>query len=58
MAVLTLNIEFKEKGLKKTIQFEPGMVVYDACRIIREKVGAASGNRKLLFNEFPILSVM
>ena len=47
MGVLTLNIEFKEKGLRKAMQFEPGMVVYDACGIIREKVGATSGNRTL-----------
>jgi hypothetical protein len=46
MGVLTLNIEFKEKGIKKTMQFEPSTVVYDACKLIKDKVGSLSGNGK------------
>lgn len=47
MGVLTLNIEFRERGVKKTMQFEPRMVVYDACRLIRDKLGPLSDNRML-----------
>lgn len=45
MGVLTLNIECQEKGVKKTMQFDPRIVVYDACRLIREKIGPMSGHR-------------
>lgn len=44
MGVLTLNIECQEKGVKKTMQFDPRIVVYDACRLIREKIGPMSGH--------------
>uniref|UniRef100_A0A915D8I4 FERM domain-containing protein n=1 Tax=Ditylenchus dipsaci TaxID=166011 RepID=A0A915D8I4_9BILA len=44
MGVLTLNIEFRERGIKKTMQFEPRIVVYDACRLIRDKLGPLNEN--------------
>jgi hypothetical protein len=46
MGVLTLHILCQEKGVKKTMQFDPRIVVYDACRLIREKVGPMTGHRK------------
>uniref|UniRef100_A0A183BVZ7 FERM domain-containing protein n=1 Tax=Globodera pallida TaxID=36090 RepID=A0A183BVZ7_GLOPA len=44
MGVLTLNIECREKGIKKTMQFEPRTLVHDACRLIRDKLGHMPGN--------------
>ncbi len=44
--MLTLNILFREKGITKTMQFDPRMVVYDACRLIRDKVGSLSDSRE------------
>ncbi|KAL3090978.1 hypothetical protein niasHS_007353 [Heterodera schachtii] len=44
MGVLTLNIECREKGVKKTMQFEPRTLVHDACRLIRDKLGHMPGN--------------
>lgn len=50
MGVLTLNIEFRERGIKKTMQFEPRIVVYDACRLIRDKLGPLNDNRNFFLN--------
>lgn len=47
MSVLTLNIKFCEKGIKKTMQFVSQIVVYDACRLIRDKLGLINDNRKI-----------
>uniref|UniRef100_A0A1I8B0K3 FERM domain-containing protein n=1 Tax=Meloidogyne hapla TaxID=6305 RepID=A0A1I8B0K3_MELHA len=44
MGVLTLNIECHERGVKKTMQFEPRTLVHDACRMVRDKLGPMSGN--------------
>lgn len=44
MSILTLNIEFHEKGIKKTMQFLSQTVVYDACRLIRDKLGLLDDN--------------
>lgn len=38
MATLSLKISVPENKVIKTIQFDPGTVVYDACRVIRDKV--------------------
>ncbi|KRZ04679.1 Talin-1 [Trichinella zimbabwensis] len=38
MAILSLKVRVAEKGVLKTIQFDPTTIVYDACKIIREKV--------------------
>ncbi|CAB3407941.1 unnamed protein product [Caenorhabditis bovis] len=39
MGVLSLNVVSSEKGIKKTMQFEPSMLVFDASKLIREKFG-------------------
>ncbi|KAI1707689.1 FERM central domain-containing protein [Ditylenchus destructor] len=44
MGVLTLHVEFRERGIKKTMQFNPRMVVYDACRLIRDELGPLNDN--------------
>uniref|UniRef100_A0A1I7WU93 FERM_f0 domain-containing protein n=1 Tax=Heterorhabditis bacteriophora TaxID=37862 RepID=A0A1I7WU93_HETBA len=38
MGVITLNVVSSEKGTKKTMQFEPSTLVYDVCKVIREKM--------------------
>lgn len=50
MATLSLRISIPEKNATKMMQFDPSTSVYDACRIIREKLAEASnmGQRKLL----------
>lgn len=35
---LSLKVSIVEKNVVKTLQFEPSTIIYDACRIIREKV--------------------
>jgi talin len=42
MATLSLKISIVEQGVTKTMQFEPATTVYDACRIIREKITEAN----------------
>ncbi|KAG1695569.1 Talin-1 [Nymphon striatum] len=42
MAVLSLKVSIVEKGVVKTMQFEPSVMVYDACKIIRDKLQEAS----------------
>ena len=44
MATLSLKISLEGGKVVKTIQFEPSTAVYDACRIIREKILEASHN--------------
>lgn len=48
MATLSLRISIPEKNATKMMQFDPSTSVYDACRIIREKLAEASnmGQRK------------
>jgi len=47
MATLSLRISIVEKNVTKTMQFDPTTSVYDACRIIREKISEANqGQRK------------
>lgn len=49
MATLSLKIRIDSSGQVKTMQFEPSMLVYDACHYIRQKVQEANkGNRKWL----------
>ncbi|CAN7940440.1 unnamed protein product, partial [Ixodes hexagonus] len=38
MSTLSLKISVPENKVIKTIQFDPGTLVYDACRVIRDKV--------------------
>ncbi|XP_039305998.1 talin-1 isoform X2 [Solenopsis invicta] len=42
MATLSLRISIPEKNATKMMQFDPSTSVYDACRIIREKLPEAS----------------
>ncbi|XP_015597713.1 talin-1 isoform X2 [Cephus cinctus] len=42
MATLSLRISIPEKNATKMMQFDPNTSVYDACRIIREKLADAS----------------
>lgn len=41
MVALSLKICVRQCNLVKTMQFEPSTAVYDACRIIRERVPEA-----------------
>jgi talin len=38
MAALSLKISLEGGKVVKTIQFDPSTTVYDACRIIKEKI--------------------
>ncbi|XP_013776088.1 talin-2-like [Limulus polyphemus] len=42
MANLSLKISVFEKNVIKTMKFKPSMLVYDACRNIREKISEAN----------------
>lgn len=49
MATLSLKISLEGGSVTKTIQFDPQISVFDACKIIREKFAEAiHGKRKLL----------
>lgn len=48
MVALSLKICVRQCNVVKTMQFEPSTPVYDACRIIRERVPEAqSGQGKI-----------
>jgi talin len=42
MAVLSLKVRISDTGVCKTMQFDPSTLVYDACKIIREKMPEAN----------------
>ncbi|XP_048001972.1 talin-1 isoform X2 [Leguminivora glycinivorella] len=44
MATLSLKISLEGGKVVKTIQFDPSTTIYDACRIIREKILEASSS--------------
>lgn len=51
MGVITLNVVWSARGdeqhnVKKTMQFEPSTLVFDACKIIREKIAGNNINPK------------
>ena len=47
MATLSLKISVVGSSVVKTMQFDPSTIIFDACRIIREKVPEANtGNRE------------
>jgi talin len=47
MATLSLKVGLVGANVVKTMQFDPATIVYDACKIIREKLpGSNEGNRK------------
>lgn len=49
MGVITLNVVWspagEEQQIKKTMHFEPSTLVFDACKIIREKMSGNNINR-------------
>ncbi|KAG2471082.1 TLN2 protein, partial [Polypterus senegalus] len=45
MVALSLKICVRQCNVVKTMQFEPSTAVYDACRIIRERVPEAQGGQ-------------
>jgi talin len=53
MASLSLRISLEGGRVTKTIQFDPNITVFDACRVIRDKFAeAVSGQGKLLLDNF------
>lgn len=44
MATLTLKVSVVGSNVIKTMQFDPTTIVYDACRIIREKIPEANAD--------------
>lgn len=42
MTALALKIHIVEQNVRKMMQFDPATLVYDACRIIREKITEAN----------------
>ncbi|XP_039255853.1 talin-2-like isoform X8 [Styela clava] len=52
MVNLSLKIEIKSKNVVKTMQFDPACIVYDACRIIREKTPEAQVGQAQDFSLF------
>lgn len=42
MALLQLRIHIVDKNVTKTMGFDPSTTVYDACRLIREKITEAN----------------
>jgi len=47
MAILSLKVNVVERGVVKTMQFDPSLSVFDVCRIIRDKMPEANlGNRE------------
>lgn len=50
MVALSLKICVRQCNVVKTMQFEPSTAVYDACRVIRERVPEAqTGQGKFLY---------
>ena len=49
MGVLSLNVYSAEKGVRKTLQFEPDKLVIDVCRQIRLKLPLNNINRPFFF---------
>ena len=47
MATLSLKVNVAGGSVTKTMQFDPSTIVFDACRVIREKTPEANqGNRE------------
>nr|CAD7194456.1 unnamed protein product [Timema douglasi] len=42
MATLSLRISIVDKNVTKTMQFDPTTAIYDACKIIRDKISEAN----------------
>ena len=59
MATLSLKISVVGSNAVKTMQFSPSTIVYDACKIIRERVPEANhGNRKQSFPKHGMCNVL
>ncbi|XP_078388745.1 talin-2 isoform X2 [Cetorhinus maximus] len=52
MVALSLKICVRQCNVVKTMQFEPSLVIYDACRIIRERVPEAQFGQAVDFGLF------
>ncbi|XP_066270435.1 talin-1-like isoform X17 [Branchiostoma lanceolatum] len=52
MASLSLKISVKHANVVKTMQFEPSTIVYDACRMIRERIPEAQMGNATEFGMF------
>jgi talin len=49
MATLALRVGVAGNDAVKTMQFDPGLQVFDACRIVRDKIPEANeGSRKYI----------
>lgn len=49
MATLSLKISVVGSSVVKTMQFDPATIVFDACRILRDKIPEANeGNGKIV----------
>ncbi len=51
MATLSLKISVVGSSVVKTMQFDPSTIVFDACRIVRDRIPEANignGERQLL----------
>lgn len=56
MVALSLKICVRQCSVVKTMQFEPATAVYDACRVIRERVPEAqTGQGKRLGGWFLLI---
>jgi len=42
MATLSLRVSVVGSSVVKTMQFDPGLQVFDACRIVRDKIPEAN----------------
>jgi len=51
MALLTLKVSIVGSNAIKTMQFDPSTIVYDACRVIRERCPEANVDGSVA-NEF------
>lgn len=47
MATLSLKISLEGGSVTKTIQFDPQITVFDACKIIREKFAEAIQGKRM-----------
>lgn len=52
MVALSLKICVRQCNVVKTMQFEPSTPVYDACRIIRERVPEAQSGQGKSYKTF------
>lgn len=59
MVALSLKICVRQCNVVKTMQFEPSTAVYDACRVIRERVPEAQmGQGEFLKNKHRLIFVI